>query len=119
MMNIFGRNSNKSVASLRAELPGPDRKRQPTGYHYLLHYRARDPEQIGCVMLWEVSGGRTAYQIAIQRDEAGHIHSHCTCGDAVFRSHVEGHVCKHVRGFLQLGRRSVLPEGDAPLQACA
>src|SRR5438876_2270855 len=94
----------KALATLDTQLPGPDRKRLPKNYRYRLAYRNADPEAIGCVMLWEVRGGRTSYQIAIERDETGAMRSHCTCADAVFRGHVHDHVCKHVRGFLKLGR---------------
>ena len=91
------------VAVLHTELPGPDRKRQPKDYRYRLAYRNPDPDAIGCVMLWEVRGGRTPYQIAIERDERGLMQAHCTCADAVFRAEAEGRFCKHVRGFLQSG----------------
>ena len=32
------------------------------------------------------------------------MRSHCTCPDAVYRTDVADHLCKHVRGFFQLGK---------------
>jgi hypothetical protein len=86
-------------------LPGPDRKRSFTAYGYRLTYRG--PETDACVMLWEVSGGRLSYQIALERDERGDYHLHCTCADAIYRAEAEGRYCKHVQGLLALGRRDV------------
>jgi hypothetical protein len=90
-----------AVAGLFGLLPGPDRKRSAAHYRYRLGYRNPDPDAPGCVMVWEVAGGRLAYQIAIERDEAGNLHAHCTCADAIFRAEPEGRCCKHVRGFLE------------------
>ncbi|HEX5270946.1 MAG TPA: hypothetical protein VFW33_10680 [Gemmataceae bacterium] len=95
-------------------LPGPDRKREPRSYGYRLTYRNPDAEAVGCVMLWEVSGGRLHYQIALERDEAGGLRLHCSCADAIFRCESEGRVCKHVRGLMDLGRRDAGPAA-APL----
>lgn len=103
-MTALTKNRPIRPPELHTCLPGPDRKRVPSDYVYQLRYRSTNPDQIGCVMLWEVHGGRSPYQIAIERDCSGEMRSHCTCADAIFRSHVEGHVCKHVRGFLDLGR---------------
>jgi hypothetical protein len=55
------------------------------------------------VLAWEVSGGRSPYQIAVEREENGRLRLHCTCADAVFRAELEGRFCKHVLGFLQTG----------------
>jgi hypothetical protein len=85
-------------------LPGPDRKRSATRYLYRLTYRDPDPRAYGCVMTWEVRGGRLQYQLAIERDHKGRLHCHCTCADAVFRADVRGHRCKHIRGFLEATR---------------
>jgi hypothetical protein len=85
-------------------LPGPDRKRQPARYRYRLVYHNPDQAEPGCLLLWEVSGGRVPYQIAIEREESGEMRSHCTCPDAVYRDDRPGHTCKHVRGFLHLGQ---------------
>jgi hypothetical protein len=83
-----------------AILPGPDRKRSGSLYHYRLAYRSAYPDEPGCVALWEVVGGRLAYQVALERDDAGRHHWHCTCADAVYRAEDQGRVCKHVRGLL-------------------
>lgn len=84
-------------------LPGPDRKRQPAAYRYSLTFR--NPETgPGCVMVWDVNGGRMSYQIALERDEVGTLHLHCTCADAIFRAEPEGRFCKHVRGLLDIGK---------------
>jgi hypothetical protein len=88
---------------LTAHLPGPDRKRTEAVYRYFLTYHNPDPDAVGCVLAWEVHGGRLAYQIAVERQDAGQLRIHCTCADAVFRAENEGRLCKHVRGFLQSG----------------
>jgi hypothetical protein len=90
-------------------LPGPTRKRKESPYCYRLTYRNPQPGEAGCVMLWEVLGGRQEYQIALERGETGELHWHCTCADAVYRGEYDTrHVCKHVRGLKELGgkRRS-------------
>ena len=84
-------------------LPGPSRKRQPAAYHYRVTYRNPDPHEAGCVMTWEVSGGRESYQIAQERTDAGDTVWHCTCPDAVYRGEAgPNHLCKHVHGLLEL-----------------
>jgi hypothetical protein len=93
-------------------LPGPDRKRLARPYGYRLTYRNPEPDAAGCVMLWEVSGGRLHYQVALERDEAGSLRLHCSCADAVFRGEAEGRPCKHVRGLLEIGTRD---PGTSPL----
>jgi hypothetical protein len=90
---------------LVTRLPGPSRKRSEALYHYRLTYRNPRDDAVGCVMLWEVSGGRLPYQVALERDEAGSLHVHCTCADAIFRAEGEGRVCKHVQGLLQVSQR--------------
>lgn len=84
-------------------LPGSDRKRTATPYHYRLTYRNSRRDAAGCLMMWEVCGGRASYQLALERDEAGRSRWHCTCADAIFRAENEGRLCKHIRGLLQLG----------------
>jgi hypothetical protein len=101
---------NPNLNLVFALLPGPDRKREERAYYYFLTYRNPVEDGTGCVMLWEVSGGRMAYQIALERDEAGTLRFHCTCADAVFRGETEGHLCKHVRGLLDLRQPTELPE---------
>jgi hypothetical protein len=93
-------------------LPGPDRKRVHALYRYRLSYRNPVADAVGCVMIWEVGGGRLLYQIALERDEAGSLRVHCTCADAIFRCEAEGRFCKHVHGLLQ----SLRAEG-APIPA--
>jgi hypothetical protein len=92
-------------------LPGPDRKRVARPYGYRLTYRNPDADATGCVMLWEVSGGRLHYQIALERDEGGGLRLHCSCADAIFRCESEGRICKHVHGLLEIGSRG--PESEA------
>jgi hypothetical protein len=91
------------LSHLYAFLPGPDRKRSQSQYSYRLTYRSPNRIAPGCVMSWEVSGGRMPYQIALERNEAGNMRIHCTCADAVFRAEEEGRFCKHVHGLLHLG----------------
>src|SRR5437016_5216910 len=100
----FDDRAEPSVVALLTILPGPDRKRSAAPYSYRLVYRNPEPEAVGCVMTWEVSGGRLPYQIAIERHEAGDLRIYCTCADAVFRAENEGRFCKHVTGFLRVGR---------------
>jgi hypothetical protein len=89
----------------RAVLPGPDRKRTTKKYHYRLKYRNTSPSASGCLLLWDVLGGREKYQIAVERADNGELHCHCTCPDAVYRGDQPNHVCKHVQGFLQIGEQ--------------
>jgi hypothetical protein len=100
-------------------LPGPDRKRSETVYRYRLTYRTTAPEAAGCLMTWEVNGGRMSYQVAVERQEDGRVRLHCTCADAVFRGETEGRACKHVRGLVSVGRhlrRRIAARGNA--QCC-
>lgn len=96
--------SSQPLADLYTLLPGPDRKRTQSPYTFRLTYRNPRQTRPGCVMSWEVSGGRRAYQIALERDESGNLRIHCTCADAVFRAEEVGRFCKHVHGLLQVGR---------------
>ena len=89
-------------------LPGPDRKRTPHLYLYRMNYRNPDREAVGCIMTWEVFGGRMPYQIAVERREDQCLTIHCTCADAVFRREDEGRLCKHAQGFLEGTLRDVL-----------
>jgi hypothetical protein len=90
-----------------AILPGPDRKRSRSVYHYRLIHR-QNPEAAGCVALWEVIGGRMAYQVALERDDRGRHIWHCTYADAVYKAEEQGRVCKHVQGLLEFG--AALPQ---------
>jgi len=97
--------TNRELSTL---LPGPDRKRTPKEYYYRLTYRNPSDEAVGCVMTWEVYGGRMPYQIAVERRQDEHLKIHCTCADAIFRREEEGRLCKHVQGFLEETLRGVL-----------
>lgn len=99
-----------AAAVVFASLPGPTRKRQPSAYCYRLTYRNPNPNLPGCVLLWDVLGGRQAYQIALEREDGGRLRWHCTCADAVYRGEDAPHLCKHVRGLQALGRRSTVNE---------
>src|SRR5262245_2888853 len=82
-------------------LPGPDRKRLPNVYTYWITYRNPTPFQPGCVMTWEVAGGRSAYQVALERS-GNELPWHCTCADSVYRGENNPrHVCKHVQGLIE------------------
>jgi hypothetical protein len=98
-------------------LPGPDRKRTAKAYHYHLTYRRADQHSPGCLMTWEVEGGRLPYQLALERGERGGLRIHCTCADAIFRGESEAHRCKHVEGFLQVGQ--MLPADHVNWRASA
>lgn len=88
------------LAILSLALPGPDRKRTQSLYHYRVSYRNPDPTQPGCSMTWQVSGGREPYQIALERMTDGARRWHCTCADAVYRGENKpGYACKHVQGL--------------------
>jgi hypothetical protein len=100
----FVTQDDPGVLALVTTLPGPDRKRTASPYSYRLTYRNPDPQADGCVMVWEVHGGRASYQVAIERHGGDRLRLHCTCADAVFRGEEGGHVCKHVTGFLRIGR---------------
>lgn len=101
---------------LYARIPGPDRKRTPISYVYRLMYRDLETAGPCCIMVWEVTGGRMPYQIALERDEAATLRLHCTCADAIFRGENEGRFCKHVRGLLHPDRR--FEEKRLPRSTC-
>ena len=101
-----------------AVLPGPTRKRLPRWYSYRLRYRNPDAGAPGCVMVWEVLGGREAYQIALERDRRGRLRTHCTCADAIYRGEEKADPqCKHVRGLLALGQPEPEPAGPLGFEA--
>ena len=83
-------------------LPGADRKRSPGLYCYRVTFRSPTGQEPGCVMTWDVSGGRGTYQIALERLVPGRMKWHCTCADAVYRGEQDpNHRCKHVTGLLE------------------
>ncbi len=99
--------SKPSFALITLILPGPDRKRQPSPYHYRVTYRNPDPSEPGCLMTWDVLGGRERYQIALEQTPSGETAWHCTCADAVFHGdNNHAHRCKHVRGLRELFPRA-------------
>lgn len=82
-------------------LPGPDRRRSLAMYQYRVIYRNPKPDETGCVMTWDVSGGRLPYQISLERTTDGGLMWHCSCADAVYRGEDDpAHLCKHVRGLI-------------------
>jgi predicted nucleic acid-binding Zn finger protein len=86
-------------------LPGMDRKQTPSLYQYRTLYEARS-DAVGCVVRYEVRGGREVYQLDLERDEAGQLRWHCSCADASFRGALDPHHrCKHLRGLLTAGQR--------------
>lgn len=91
------------LSSIVTLLPGTDRKRTAMPYRYRISYQNPQVDDPGCMMMWEVSGGRAVYQVALERTESGSLRLHCTCADAVFRAENEGRFCKHIHGLLQLG----------------
>lgn len=83
-------------------LPGPDRRRSHSLYQYRITYRNPNADEPGCVMTWDVDGGRQAYQIAAERIAGGGVRWHCSCADAVYRGEDDpNHCCKHVRGLIE------------------
>lgn len=91
------------TAMMSVMLPGPDRKRTYAPYHYWVTYRNPEPGEPGCVMTWEVGGGREPYQVSLEHTTRGDHAWHCTCADAVYRGDRDPHhACKHVRGLVEL-----------------
>ncbi len=97
-MKLTSPRPKQFTPQLLAELPGPSRKRTPAEYRYRLTYRNPTPTDDGCVMVWDVIGGRLPYQIAVERTGRC-TRWHCTCADAVYREDERHHRCKHVRGL--------------------
>ena len=90
------------VVMLTTFLPGPDRNRTPSPYHFRVTYRNPPPREPGCVMTWEVLGGRLPYQVALEETPTGAQRWHCSCADAVYRGEDDPkHACKHVQGLME------------------
>lgn len=89
-----------------ASIPGPTRKRDPAPYCYRVVYESMEPHLPGCVLQWDVMGGRDIYQVALERQENGRLRWHCTCADAVYRGERRPGPCKHVRGLQTAGRQT-------------
>lgn len=99
-------------------LPGPDRKRTPAAYHFRVTYRNPEPGETGCVMTWDVTGGRDVYQIALERGADGRHLWHCTCEDAVYRhENRNDRHCKHVHGLMELFETLGNPVWRIPVSA--
>jgi len=99
-----------SFAIVTVVLPGPNRKRTPSPYHFRVTYRNPEPAEPGCVMTWAITGGRDEYQLSAERTASGGVRWHCTCPDAIYRddgNHT--HQCKHVQGLLALLETSGAP----------
>lgn len=105
-------------AMLVTLLPGTDRKRTDSLYRYRLTYRNPQAQVSGCVMTWDVQGGRLPYQVALERDDAGNLRLHCTCADAIYRAEGQGRFCKHVHGLLDFGRRPCSLGQEQPAVQC-
>jgi hypothetical protein len=88
--------------SLSVTLPGANRKRDLASYTYRVTYRSPSPDVIGCLMTWEVSGGRLPYQVALERTTGFQLRWHCDCADAVYRGHDRfQYQCKHIAGLME------------------
>jgi hypothetical protein len=103
-MTLLDQPQSRPPVVLFTILPGPSRKRTPHRYGYRLTYRNPEEGAVGCAMTWEVFGGRQSYQVALERNDAGDLHCHCTCADAVYRAENDGRFCKHVQGLLEFAR---------------
>ncbi len=92
-----------AFAIVTVVLPGPDKKRAPAPYMFRVTYRNPNPSEPGCVMTWNVTGGREEYQIAAERANDGHLNWHCTCPDAVYNGeNRRAYRCKHIHGLQAL-----------------
>ena len=61
----------------------------------------RTPGEPGCVVTWEVYGGREEYQISLERTAGGELLWHCTCPTrSTAATTTTPHYCKHVRGLI-------------------
>jgi hypothetical protein len=93
----------KSAAVIVATMPGPSRKRELSEYRFRVTYRGTELHSPGCLMTWEVTGGRASYQLALERTEKGDTRWHCTCADFEFRGDDQPrYACKHVSGLVDV-----------------
>ena len=100
-MKLIQPRSRIGSTLLLTVLPGPDRKRIPAPYQFRVTYRNHTITATGCVMTWEVTGGRLPYQVALEQTAAGEHRWHCSCADAVYRGENDPkHRCKHVDGLI-------------------
>jgi len=98
-------------AVIAVALPGPSRKRDAAEYRFRVTYRGEALRQPGCLMTWEVTGGRSAYQLALERTERGDTRWHCTCADFAYRGEHPRYRCKHVSGLVDVLDAVRLPAG--------
>lgn len=109
------RNPSDSPGVVTAILPGPNRQRRPTRYAYCVRYRNPDPRQPGCLITWDVLGGRDDYQIAAEWTLDNRIAWHCTCPDAIFRgSRHPARFCKHIHGLFTVLNIGSEPNASPP-----
>lgn len=93
----------RSSGVLAISIPGPTRKREDTEYRFRVTYRGTTIQDPGCLMTWEVTGGRADYQLALERTESGDTRWHCTCADFEYRGDDHPRYrCKHVSGLVEL-----------------
>jgi hypothetical protein len=102
------------LCEMKLSLPGPDRLRTPKDYYFRLRYRSPCEHAVGCVMTWDIVGGRMPYQIAVERRMDDRLKLHCTCADSVFRREEEGRLCKHAQGFLEAALSNLLRQEPGP-----
>jgi hypothetical protein len=93
----------RASGAIAVTLPGPSRKREPAEYRFRVTYRGTGLREPGCLMTWEVTGGRSPYQLALERTEAGDTVWHCSCADFAYRGEDEPRYrCKHVGGLVDV-----------------
>lgn len=93
----------KAAGVIAVTMPGPTRKREPAEYRFRVTYRGTELREPGCLMTWEVTGGRAPYQLALERTERGDTRWHCTCADYEFRGDDDPRYrCKHVSGLVDV-----------------
>jgi hypothetical protein len=87
------------AAVLFLNLPGRGKSGR-SRYCFRLSRLAENLDAPGCVMLWEVYGGETLYQVAVERTAAGALAWSCTCpAHAYMVEDTDNPPCKHVRAI--------------------
>lgn len=98
---ILSKQKARAAGVVAVSLPGPTRKRDLAEYRFRVTYRGTEVREPGCLMTWEVTGGRSRYQLALERTEAGDTRWHCTCADFEYRGDDRPRYrCKHVSGLV-------------------
>jgi hypothetical protein len=87
---------------IAVSLRGPTRKPESAEYRFRVTYRGTAVREPGCLMTWEVTGGRSPYQLALERTETGDTRWHCTCADFAYRGEHPQYRCKHVGGLVEV-----------------